>query len=109
MREFPSDGEILALLKAHPHRTFRLREIVLELRLRSSQARELKGALKRLALARKIEHSKNHRFALASTARPAPATRSFEAAPHQKNVVRGRLIGHREGYGFVVPDQPLDI
>jgi len=110
MREFPSDGEILALLKAHPHRTFRLREIILELRLRSSQARELKSALKRLARARKIEQSKNNRFELAFPARPAPAppaTRPPEAGLYQKNVVRGRLIGHREGYGFVVPDQPL--
>ena len=107
MREFPSDGEILALLKAHPHRKYRLREFVLELRLRSSQVRELKSALKRLMRARKIERSKDNRFALASPAPAPPATPAREAAPHQKNVVRGRLIGHREGYGFVVPDQRL--
>jgi hypothetical protein len=41
MREFPSPQEILKLFEQDPQRTFRLRELVLELGLRSSQARAL--------------------------------------------------------------------
>ena len=64
MREFPSHQEILKLFEENSHRTFRLREIVLALGLRSSQARELKGALKELARRRKIAYLKKSHFAL---------------------------------------------
>ena len=110
MREFPSDTEILALFKTHPRRTYRLRELVLDLRLRSSQARPLKSALKRLERGRKIVRSKDNQFGFAGDARPAPAPlrrKPHEPAARGSNVVSGRLIGHRDGYGFVVPDRPL--
>jgi hypothetical protein len=41
MREFPSPQEVLKLFEQDPQQTFRLRELVLELGLRSSQARTL--------------------------------------------------------------------
>lgn len=109
MREFPSQFEILKVFERHPGRTFRLRELVVELGLRSSQARELKGALRELSRKRRIVYLKKNRFALASREHrpretPAHATKSPPGAP-RANVVSGRLIGHRDGYGFVVPDQ----
>lgn len=64
MREFPSHSEILKLFEENPHQTFRLREIVLKLGLRSSEARELKSALKDLAKRRKIAYLKKSHFAL---------------------------------------------
>ena len=51
MREFPSPQEILKVFEGAPGKTFRLRELVVELGLRSSQARELKSALKDSAIA----------------------------------------------------------
>jgi ribonuclease R len=120
MREFPSPSEILKLFEENPHRTFRLREIVLELELRSSQARELKSALKDLARRRKIAHLKKSHFALMpSDHRPAVPAREHRrgergegcgpASGVGRELVSGRLIGHRDGYGFVVPDQPMGV
>jgi len=126
MREFPSQVEILRLFEKNPEKTYRLRELVIELGLRSSQARDLKHALRELTRNRKIIYLKKNHFALvhksqraqasADVSRPAQAHASRRAAPAshavgaargQASVVTGRLIGHRDGYGFVVPDVAL--
>ena len=126
MREVPSQQEILKLFERDPQRTFRLRELVLELGLRSSQARELKSVLKDLARSKKLVYLKKNHYALVYKGRHAatdtdgrsipavhieprtskPEVRATHAAK-SPNVVSGRLIGHRDGYGFVVPDSPL--
>ncbi|MBZ5514326.1 MAG: ribonuclease R [Acidobacteriia bacterium] len=113
MREFPSHSEILKPFQESPHKTFRLRELVLQLGLRSSQARELKHALKDLTRRRKIVYLKKSHFALAAPDhRPHVPSREHRraepAAPSaRRSTISGRLIGHRDGYGFVVPDQPV--
>jgi len=115
MREFPSQPEILKVFERDPHKTFRLRELVVELGLRSSQARELKQVLKDLSRHRRIVYLKKNHFALANkerhaTAEDPPRASSIitpAARARGPNVVGGRLIGHRDGYGFVVPDAPL--
>jgi ribonuclease R len=121
MREFPSSHEILKFFEESPEKTFRLRELVVKLGLRSSQARELKQALRELVRNRKIVYLKKNHFALIHKSRQAAGAkllsrRVAEGAPHgaisprpspRGNMVRGRLIGHRDGYGFVVPDAPL--
>ena len=116
MPEFPADSAILAVFERSPRIEFRLRELVLELGLRSSQARELKRALKELARRRRIVLLKKGHFVLAGRparpegrkadvseagAAPRPASRALRGG-----LVTGRLIGHRDGYGFVVPDDP---
>jgi len=126
MSELPSTQEVLKLFEQDPQRTFRLRELVGELGLRSSQARELKSLLKDLARSRKLVYLKKNHYALVHKGRhaatevagrsgllgqaeprtPKPGVRATSAkAP---NLVSGRLIGHRDGYGFVVPDSPLE-
>ena len=115
MHELPAKQDVLAVFKRDPDRTFRLRELVLELGLRSSQARELKHLLKDLARDRRIVSLKKHHFALAHKDRHAlavPPERVSRGAAHAvpsspPNRVSGRFIGHRDGYGFVVPDAPL--
>ncbi|HET7840620.1 MAG TPA: hypothetical protein VFM21_03400, partial [Terriglobia bacterium] len=113
MREFPTSHEILKVFEKHPGETFRLREIVTVLGLRSSQARELKRVLRDLTRQRKLVYLKKNHFALARKDRPAPIPprgRAPESAPRagaSLNVVAGRLIAHRDGYGFVVPDRAL--
>jgi ribonuclease R len=112
MRDFPSSSEILKVFEQNPQRTFRLRELVVELGLRSSQARDLKSALKELSRHRKIIYLKKNHFALAHKDRhaaipthlPGSRVESSSSAPEKSGVVSGRLIGHRDGYGFVVPD-----
>jgi len=71
MREFPSPQEILKLFERDPQRTFRLRELVLELGLRSSQARELKSVLKDLARSKKLVYLKKNHYALVHKGRYA--------------------------------------
>jgi ribonuclease R len=128
MREFPSSQDILRVFEARPEKTFRLREIVEELGLRSSQARPLKSALKDLSKRRKITYlKKNHfvlarhtphsgalaqrfmvpRFPVGEGKRMAGAGGEGQGSKAKANVITGRLIGHRDGYGFVVPGQPL--
>ncbi|MGH9469536.1 MAG: ribonuclease R family protein [Terriglobia bacterium] len=115
---FPSSEEILNLFRTHPEQTFRLRELIQELGLPSSQGRELKSALKDLSRSRKITYGKRGRFALGDRGRAdahgsvrtiSYAARSAPAGafPPRSNVATGRLIGHREGFGFVVPDAPM--
>src|SRR5579863_1145873 len=120
MRELLSPAELLKFFEKHPAKTFRLRQIMAELGLRSSQARELKGALRRLAGARKIVLLKQNQFVLAKQSfLKEPQSRGSHAPPRfneprahfgdasgqrAPNVVTGRLIGHRDGYGFVVPE-----
>ncbi|HKT11278.1 MAG TPA: VacB/RNase II family 3'-5' exoribonuclease [Terriglobia bacterium] len=134
MREGLSQHEVLELFRKQPERTFRIRELVRELGLRSSQARELRHVLNDLSKGHKIRESKKGHFSLASprhagknskgeiwqkrkTMEPHPAidrqrSRDRRSAPPVSNeahgnIVRGRLVGHRDGYGFVVPDRPL--
>ena len=71
MREFPSSREILKVFEREPGKTFRLRELVVELGLRSSQARELKTALKDLSRHRRIVYLKKNHFALVRGGRNA--------------------------------------
>jgi ribonuclease R len=118
MREFPLPQEILKVFEGSPGRTFRLRELLGELGLRSSQARELKNLLKGLARKKRIAYLKKNTFALArgkdgaagplhlaspGSRVPSPAI----ARARSGNLVNGRLISHRDGYGFVVPDAPV--
>ncbi|HMD84310.1 MAG TPA: VacB/RNase II family 3'-5' exoribonuclease [Terriglobia bacterium] len=144
MREFPSPQEILKVFQREPGKTFRLRELVVELGLRSSQARDLKNALKDLSRHRRIVYLKKNHFALVGKGTYGPprpsgtppqlrrglrtpllaqegcpkggvvghdiVKRPLPEPTHRMrgaNVVTGRLIGHRDGYGFVVPDAPL--
>jgi ribonuclease R len=73
----------------------------------------LKSLLKDLARSKKLVYLKKNHYALVHKGRYAAASeapgRSIPPVPPPKspNVVSGRLIGHRDGYGFVVPDVPL--
>jgi ribonuclease R len=135
MPETPSHHEVLEIFRKHPQRTFRIGELVHELGLRSSQARKLKQVLRELSKGYKISESKKSHFTLSSQRRPGKETDrrargkgsqgksrgnagqwhprerlAVPAAPKpaQSNLVTGRLVGHRDGYGFVVPDRPLE-
>src|SRR6516162_2008910 len=107
MRELPSPAEVLRVFEQNPAKTFRLRELVVELGLRSSQARDLKQVLKDLSRQRKILSLKKSHFVLDRPARAPSSSVPAREVSGGRNVANGRLIGHRDGYGFVVPDAPL--
>ena len=130
MRKTLSSNEVFELFRKHPQKAYRLREIIRDLGLRSSQTRVLKGALRELVKSRKIQKTGKNMFTLAGRdgagkdtprqARRENAATVTQAAVRQPSVARsaaeltrsntvsGRLIGHRDGYGFVVPDRPLE-
>ncbi len=117
MREELSQDDVLSLFRKNPGRAFRLRELMVELDLRSSQARGVRRVLHELVRARQIIRSQNDRFLLASERSrrlAAPTAKDVVAGVDRlnrspaKNTATGRLVGHRDGYGFVVPDAPLE-
>jgi ribonuclease R len=135
MSEGLTQHEVLEVFHKQPERTFRIRELVRELGLRSSQAHELKHVLNDLSRRRKIRESKKSHFTLSPKRHPgkepdqqiwrkggkvklrmaaspkAPRDKQVVPAtpkPPRSNTVTGRLVGHRDGYGFVVPDKPLE-
>jgi ribonuclease R len=113
MRECPSSSEILKVFEKQPGKAFRLRELVQELGLRSSQARELKSSLRELTRKRRLVYLKKNHYALEHKDRHAVgeerprAWRDAAKSPAAANIVSGKLIAHRDGYGFVVPDHPV--
>jgi ribonuclease R len=106
-RELPSPAEVLKVFERHPAKTFRLRDLVVELGLRSSQARDLKHLLRDLSRQRKVLSLKKSHFALDRVTPVRSTSLPASGLSRDRNVVSGRLIGHRDGYGFVVPDAPL--
>lgn len=135
MRPTLSQNDVLEVFRKQPGRTFGVRELVRELGLRSSQAHELKHVLNDLSKGRKIREARKSRYSLALHHHPTRESdhrdgrkdhkghsRGFErqrqprehrahpaaVKPDASNIVTGRLVGHRDGYGFVVPDKPLE-
>ncbi len=93
-----------------------LREIAHALGLQHAGRRELERIIARLMRKAEIEEVRNGRFRLATGAKPPavqPARRESRpaGAPHavkaDANLISGRLVAHRDGYGFVVPDEPV--
>ncbi len=95
-----------------------LREIANALHLDHARRRELKKLVGKLKHKKQIEEVSNGRFGIAG-ARPRPAHKPHPAAkarPGQApapaaafarpdpNLVIGRLVAHRDGFGFVVPE-----
>ena len=94
MREFPTPQEILKVFEREPGKTFRLRELVVELGLRSSQARDLKNALKVLSRNRRVVYLKKNHFALAGRERQAADSRIDAMREQQVLIRRQSKIGN---------------
>ena len=125
-----TDQEVIAHL-ARAREPASLREIAHALELRHHGRRALQKIVSRLKRKGEIEEVHSGRFRLAgkkaapsearrkghATGLPKPAT-SPSTAPiprhretrqelHDPNLLTGRLVAHRDGYGFVVPDKPV--
>ncbi|HTR45798.1 MAG TPA: VacB/RNase II family 3'-5' exoribonuclease [Verrucomicrobiae bacterium] len=96
-----------------------IREIAHGMDLKHRGRRFLPRVIQKLKKSGNIEEIGGGRYRLAgqkSTGGPAPRRPSFdrgEAAPsppkraRDPNLVSGRIVAHRDGYGFLVPDQPI--
>jgi ribonuclease R len=91
-----------------------VREIASGLSLKHAARRALASVLSRLKRQRLVEELRGGQYRLAG-ARPesrsetkATATPGAPAKPAKRdpNLLTGRLVAHRDGYGFVVPDSP---
>jgi ribonuclease R len=126
-RRQPAAEDILAEL-ARSDQPRSLRELAVALDLPPRSRQELKKALKRLLRdgaiverhgryslvgsravaasgAGKSSDTRRSRSPAARASHPSPREREHPAQAHA--VVTGRLVAHRDGYGFVVPDRPV--
>ncbi len=86
-----TETRILRHLEDLPNRSAGYKQLIRELSLRGAERRELEQLLKELVERGKLVETSRDRYTLASA-----ATR--------QNLVSGRLSMHRDGYGFVVPE-----
>ncbi len=121
-REALTDEDVLAHL-ACARAPASLREIARALELRHEARRALQKAVARLKRRGEIEEVRSGRYRLARRGSPqaAGAPQRAAAAPQASgeghrarrpkatdhNLITGRLVAHRDGYGFVVPDKPV--
>ena len=127
--------DVLAFLAAQSQ-PLSIREIAHGMDLRHRGRRYLPRVLNKLVKRHEVEEVKGGRYRTAGAkqsqnekaARAAKKSKSHTSAPqtglkheptavppvHQKpergrdpNLISGRLITHRDGYGFLVPDQPI--
>jgi ribonuclease R len=102
-----TDGAILEHL-SRARQPASVREIAHALGLRHHGRRVLPKMMARLKRKGEIEEVHGGRYRLAG--RPAEAKKKAAAphsAAHDPNLVTGRMVAHRDGYGFVVPDTPV--
>jgi ribonuclease R len=87
-----SDAIILKHIAKQPKRTAGFKQLVRELSLHGEERRELNDQLQKLVASGGLIALGSDRYAL-----PNPAA--------DKNLVVGRLTMHRDGFGFVIPEQ----
>jgi ribonuclease R len=88
-----SDKSILEKIEQQPKQAAGFKQLVRELRARGDNRRELSERLEKMVRRGELVEIEGGRYAL-----PREASR--------RNLVTGRLSMHRDGYGFVTPDDP---
>ena len=110
-----AEADLLAYLSG-AQRPQSIREIASGMKLRHWGRRALPKVLSQLKRSGDVEESRS-RFRLsgkrverkptAPLSVASPLEREGHAARHDANVIVGRLVAHRDGYGFVVPERPI--
>ncbi|HLW82050.1 MAG TPA: VacB/RNase II family 3'-5' exoribonuclease [Candidatus Acidoferrales bacterium] len=110
-----AEADLLAYLSG-AQRSQSIREIATGMKLRHWGRRALPKVLSQLKRRGDVEESRS-RFRLSGKRverKPgAPVSvasrteRAGHVARHDANLIAGRLVAHRDGYGFVVPDRPI--
>ena len=108
-------AEVLAHLES-AHNPLTIREIADGLGLRHAGRRVLPRLLESLASDAEITKLPGGRYALARKPPRAPTPKGAggpkpglpaKAVPGTGDALTGRLVAHRDGYGFVVPEEPI--
>ena len=86
-----NEGEILSYISRQANQQATFRQMLGELGARGQDRHALKEELSRLVREGVLVESRGQHFSLGRAGR----------------FVTGRLVRHRDGYGFVIPDQPL--
>jgi ribonuclease R len=86
-----SDKAILKKIERQPRRTAGYKQLVHELGLQGNERRELYDRLRDLIARGDLVEVDRDRYAIPQSA-------------HGKNVITGRLSMHRDGFGFVIPE-----
>jgi ribonuclease R len=87
------DGALLQHISHLPHGKANLKHLVRELRMKGAERDKLQAALERLVeRGDLIELRKDH----------------FTATAKSREFVVGRMSIHRDGYGFLIPDKPIE-
>ena len=94
-----SEREILEYIARQPDRQVSLKQLLRELRASGTDRRALKDGLSRLVRQKALVKSRGQYFSLA-TSRPAGSRPEKET-----QFLSGRLVRHRDGYGFVILDK----
>jgi ribonuclease R len=119
-RDELTDQDVLAHIGRAPEPAS-LREIAHALELRHHARRELHKIVSRLKRRGDVQEVRPGRFRLAGKKVTAPPKPQHSAPRHRAvpppvptqlarkdaAVLTGRLVAHRDGYGFVVPDEPI--
>jgi ribonuclease R len=108
-----SEDDVLNFL-ANAREPASIREVASALGLRHAGRRSLGGLLSRLKRRRLVEEVRGGRYRLSgkrsqsrAAAKSNPRSGAApKAATRDANMFAGRLVAHRDGYGFVVPDAP---
>jgi len=86
-----SETRVLQHIGKQSSRSAGYKQLVRELSLRGNERRELQQVLEKLVKAGKLLETSRDRYTLPSAAA-------------NKNVVIGKLVMHRDGFGFVIPE-----
>ena len=81
--------KVLSLLQNEAGRPLALKDIVKQCRIPKEKSRELKSALEEMVRVGELVKIRGGRFGV----------------PSKMNLVKGRLQGHPDGYGFVLPEE----
>ena len=87
-----SDSAILKKIQRQPKQTAGYKQLVRELGLHGDERRQLNEHLRKLVSSSQLVQLDSDRYGI-----PQPAS--------GKNLVAGKLSLHRDGFGFVIPDQ----
>ncbi|HEV2699012.1 MAG TPA: VacB/RNase II family 3'-5' exoribonuclease [Terriglobales bacterium] len=87
-----SDSAILKKIQRQPKQTAGYKQLVRELGLHGDERRQLNEHLRKLVSSGQLVQMDSDRYGI-----PQPAS--------GKNLVAGKLSLHRDGFGFVIPDQ----
>ncbi len=86
-----SETRVLQQIEKQPNRSAGYKQLIREMSLRGSERRELQEILDSLVRRGKLLETGRDRYTL-------------PAAAANKNIVIGKLVMHRDGFGFVIPE-----